>query len=101
VKAVLNDWRTAPVSARMLATLAFLEKLTLTPALVGPGDAKAALQAGVSEAALRQAIYVASLFATMNRMTLALDCKLPAARGLQWAVRILRMAGYGSSSVPG
>jgi alkylhydroperoxidase family enzyme len=101
VKAVLADWRTAPVSGRMRATLAFLEKLTLTPVLVGRDDAKAVLQAGVSDVALRQAIYIASLFSTMNRMTLALDCKLPEARGLKWAVRILRMAGYGSSSVPG
>jgi alkylhydroperoxidase family enzyme len=36
VKAILEDWRTAPVNERMRAMLGFLEKVTLTPTEVGP-----------------------------------------------------------------
>ena len=38
VDAVLTDWRTAPIDARLRATLGFLEKLTLAPTEVRPAD---------------------------------------------------------------
>jgi hypothetical protein len=38
IKAVLDDYRTAPIGERLCATLSFLEKLTLSPDEVGPAD---------------------------------------------------------------
>ena len=55
-EAVQRDWRTAPVSAQLRATLGFLEKLTLHPAEVTREDANAVRAAGVSDEALVDAI---------------------------------------------
>lgn len=70
--AVLEDWRTAPIDDRVKATLAFLEKLTLHPTGVNAADAASVLAAGVSPAALRDAIYVCVLFNTIDRIADAL-----------------------------
>ena len=101
VKAVLADWRTAPISAHMRGTLEFLEKVTLTPDEVGPRDVQAARRAGATDAALREAIYVGCLFSIVCRLVDTFDCKLVAARGLKWGIRIQRWSGYRSSSVLG
>ena len=55
VAAVLNDWRTAPIDAKLRAMLGFLEKLTLTPAEVGPADVAPLRAAGLSDAAIEDA----------------------------------------------
>ena len=57
VEAVLNDWRTAPVDAKLRATLGFLEKLTLNPGEVRPTDVEPMRAAGVSDAAIEDAIH--------------------------------------------
>ena len=101
VKAVLDDWHTAPVDARMRAALAFLEKLTLAPQAVGPDDVRAARAAGVSDAALREAIYVCFLFSTMDRLADAFGFEVAGANELKRGERILRRFGYARMSVPG
>jgi alkylhydroperoxidase family enzyme len=101
VKAVLADWHTAPVSARMSGALAFLEKLTLTPEAVGPEDVRAARAAGVSDAALREAIYVCFLFSTMDRLADAFGFEVAGPNELKRGEWILRCFGYTRMSVPG
>lgn len=101
VKAVLADWHTAPISAKMRSALAFLEKLTLTPDAVGPQDVMAARTAGVTDAALREVIYVCFLFSTMDRLADAFGFEVAGAEELNRGEWILRRFGYHRMSVPG
>ena len=101
VQAVLDDWRTAPVGAKVRGALAFLEKLTLTPDAVGPHDVRAARTAGVSDAALQEAIYVCFLFSAMDRLADAFGFDVADAGELNRGEWILRHFGYHRMSVPG
>ena len=74
---MLADWRTAPVSEGLRATLGFLEKLTLRPDEVGPADADEVRRAGVSGEALVDAIHVCALFNTIDRIADALSFHVP------------------------
>ena len=75
--AVERDWRTAPVSHELRATLGFLEKLTLRPANVSREDADAVRAAGVSDDALVDAIHVCALFSMIVRLADSLDWDVP------------------------
>lgn len=101
VKAVLADWESAPVDARMRGALALLKKLTLTPEAVGAADIQAARTAGVSDAALREAIYVCFLFSVMDRLADSFGFDVPDAGELRRGGWILRCFGYNRMSVPG
>jgi alkylhydroperoxidase family enzyme len=101
VREVLADWRTASISAKMRGALAFLEKLTLTPETGGPEDVTAARAAGVSDAALREVIYVCFLFSTMDRLADAFGFEVAEAGELNRGEWILRHFGYHRMSVPG
>jgi len=74
---VQRDWRTAPISLELRATLEFLEKLTLDPAGVGREDAAAVRAAGVSEDALVDAIHVCALFSMIVRLADSLGWDVP------------------------
>jgi alkylhydroperoxidase family enzyme len=98
VEAVLTDWRTAPVDERLRATLGFLRKLTLEPDELGPDDLAAVRRAGVSDDALRDAVYVAAAFNLIDRLADAvgaepLSRRLPRDEVLTHAARFLA-AGY-------
>lgn len=101
MEAVLANQRTAPISHRFQAVLDFLEKLTLRPEEVGPEDVKAARDQGVSDAALRQAIYVCFVMSTMDRIADALAFELPDARILKRYAWIATTFGYKKLSLPG
>jgi len=74
---VRSDWRTAAVGEPLRATLTFLEKLTLRPGELAPGDAEAVLGAGVSRDALVDAIHVAALFNMIVRLADSLGWEVP------------------------
>jgi len=76
-QAVLSDFRTAPISPQMKATLAFLEKLTLHPETVTDDDAQAVQAAGVRAKALARAIYICATMNVVNRSSQALDFEVP------------------------
>jgi alkylhydroperoxidase family enzyme len=101
VAAVLTDWRTAPISAKMRGTLGFLEKLTTAPAEVGPADLEPARAAGVSDQAMEEALYVCFLFSVMDRLADALDFEIHSAAEFQMGGRMLATRGYGGLSLPG
>lgn len=70
---MLKDWRTAPINAGLRATLAFLEKLTLTPSTVTSADVASVRAAGVAHQALEDAIQVCAVFNVIDRVADALQ----------------------------
>ena len=91
---MLADWRTAPVDPKVRATLGFLEKLTLAPADVRPADLKPLRAAGVSEAAVEDAIQVCVLFNIYDRLADSLSFQLPGPDGYAASGRSLMRRGY-------
>ena len=91
---MLDDWTTAPVDERTRATLGLLHKLTLAPAEVGPGDADTARCAGVSDRALREAIYVCALFNAIDRVADALGFEVLSDGDFAFGARLLLRRGY-------
>jgi alkylhydroperoxidase family enzyme len=94
VKAALADWRTADIDSRLRAALAFLEKLTLTPREVSRTDVLATRAAGISDQALREAIYVCFMLSTMDRLADAFDFSIPDTRTLKRYAWIAVNFGY-------
>ncbi len=94
VEAVLADWRTAPIDRKLRATLAFLEKLTLSPADVRPADVAPLRAAGVSDAAIEDAIQACVLFNIYDRMADSLSFHLPGPDGYAASGRSLMRRGY-------
>lgn len=99
VRAVLNDWRNAPVSEKIRATLGFLEKITLSPTEVGPQDIALLRAREVSTKAIEEALYVCFLFNLMDRLADSFDFALPSPEGLQKSARDLFERGYKTSSI--
>jgi uncharacterized peroxidase-related enzyme len=97
VKAILEDWRTAPVNERMRAILGFLEKVTLTPTEVGPEDIVPLKAAGIDDLAIEEALYVCFLFNLMDRLADAFDFHVPE----EDDGKFLYKMGYWMGSVPG
>lgn len=93
-KAALEDWRTAPISERVRATLGFLRKMTLEPEQLEAGDVEALRELGISDAAIEEAIEVAFLFNIIDRLADAFNFHLPTEANLVWSVRILLKVGY-------
>ena len=91
---MLADWRTAPVAPKVRATLGFLEKLTLAPAEVRPADVEPLRAAGVSDAAIEDAIQVCVLFNIYDRLADSLSFHLPGPDGYAASGRSLMRRGY-------
>lgn len=91
---MLEDYRRAPIREPLRATLAFLEKLTLHPGDVGPDDAAAPRALGVSDEALRDAVYVCTLFNTIDRVADSLDFALLSEAGYESGADFLLKNGY-------
>jgi alkylhydroperoxidase family enzyme len=77
VQAVLDDWQTAPIDEKLRSMLGFLEKLTLSPGEVASVDGAALRQAGISEQAATDAIYVCVLFNIIDRVADSLGFAVP------------------------
>ena len=65
--AVCSDFATAPLSAREKALFAYLAKVNDAPGSLTEADARAALDAGWSDADLYDAVTVCALFNYFNR----------------------------------
>lgn len=94
VRAVLADYRTAPISEKLRAMLGFLEKLTLRPAEIGPEDVAPLRAAGLSHEEIEDAIHVCALFNVINRVADALGFDESDAAGYQTGARMLLKSGY-------
>ena len=75
---VLDDYASAPVDARLRATLGFLKKMTLEHEALTPEDARAVLAVGVTREALTEAMHGAYLFAIYDRLADAMGWDVPA-----------------------
>jgi alkylhydroperoxidase family enzyme len=94
MKQVLADYRTARIAEKLRATLALLEKLTLTPEALSPADVRPVLALGVTREALVDAFYVAFLFNTYDRLADTLGWELPDRRYYPKAGQFLLKRGY-------
>ncbi len=69
----LDRWREGGFPPRIAAVFELLEKVTLTPDAVTAADITPVRAAGVSDAAIADALYVCFIFNTINRLANALD----------------------------
>ena len=91
---MIADYRTAPIDEKLRAVLALLEKVTLTPGAVGPDDVRAVLALGATREQVRDALYVAFLFNTYDRLSDTLGWAIPSERYFTKAGRFLLKKGY-------
>jgi alkylhydroperoxidase family enzyme len=91
---VLSDYRTAPISEQLRAMLGLLERSTLHPGELDADDVRAVLATGVTRAAIREALYVAFLFNTYDRLADSFGWELPDERYYPRAGRFLLKKGY-------
>lgn len=74
---MLDDYRTAPIDAKLRAMLGLLETFTLHPEQLSAARIREVLAAGVTREAIRDAFYVAFLFNTYDRLADTLGWELP------------------------
>jgi uncharacterized peroxidase-related enzyme len=101
VKAALADWGTAPISPKLRAALGFLEVLTLRPDAVTVLDIRPLRAVGLSDAAIREAIYVCFLFNVLNRLSAALQFEMPSKAGIRRIGQAAHRLGYAITILPG
>jgi uncharacterized peroxidase-related enzyme len=94
VDAVLADYSSAPISAGLKATLAFLETMTLRPAELSEWDARSVLDSGVSEQSLADAIAVGTVFNLITKYVNALSFTIPTPHKLRRVTDVLARSGY-------
>jgi alkylhydroperoxidase family enzyme len=85
----------------LVATLGFLEKLTLRPGELEPADAEAVLAAGVSAQALRDAATVCALFNMIVRFADSLGWDVPSWERLLGRAPAMLDGGYAFELVGG
>ena len=79
---------------KLEAMLGFLEKLTLRPEDVGPADARGVLEAGVSEQAFVDALYVQAMFQFITRCADAFRFHVPPDAAFRSSAKSLLRFGY-------
>jgi alkylhydroperoxidase family enzyme len=97
-KQVLDDYKSAPISAPLRATLAFLEKMTLGHESLSVEDVRTVFSAGVTHTQLRDALYVAFLFNIYDRLADTLGWELLDDAGYRAGADTLLKRGYLSNS---
>ena len=93
-KLVLDNYRTAPIDAKLRAMLGLLETFTLRPNEISTDDIRPVLAAGVTREAIRDAFYVAFLFNTYDRLADTLGWELPDEKYYPKAGQFLLKKGY-------
>ena len=94
MSAVLEDWRSAPVEPKLRAALAFVEKLTLDPAAVGPADIAPMRAVGISDEAIEDAVHACTLFNVYDRLADSFEFEIPDAHGFAMSAAMLLKRGY-------
>jgi alkylhydroperoxidase family enzyme len=93
VEAVMDGEVEALVDGELRAALALIEKFTLHPDRLGPDDIRAARGAGLTERAIEDAFYVATLFNVQDRLADAFGFHVPK-RLIQKGAPIVYRLGY-------
>jgi hypothetical protein len=83
----------------LTATLVFLEKLTLRPDAIEPADADAVRAAGVSDAALRDAVTVCALFSMIVRLADSIGWDVPDWEALKQRAPAMLEGGYALDAI--
>jgi hypothetical protein len=96
---VREDWRAAPVSEGLRATLGFIEKQTLRPDDLEPADAEVVYAAGVSKQALRDAAEVSALFNMIVRLADSFAWDVPEWDRLMQRAPAMLEGGYAMGAV--
>ena len=94
MKAVLDDYLTAPIDDKLRAMLGLLEILTLRPHQLAPSNIQVVLRTGVTREAIRDAFYVAYLFNVYDRLADTLGWELPEEGYYAKAGQFLLKKGY-------
>ncbi len=76
VSALIEEYQTAPVSEQDRAMLAYVDKLTRTPAAITAVDVEALRKAGFSTAAVLDICQVAAYYAFVNRLASGLGVEI-------------------------
>jgi uncharacterized peroxidase-related enzyme len=92
--AALADYRTAPVSNPLRATLAVLETMTVRPDALQDGRVRAALAAGATRRQLEDAVAVAAVFNIVTRYANALGFAIPTEAEFAKAAGMMLKRGY-------
>ena len=74
--------------------MGLIEKLTLKPNEVNSGDVDALRAAGLTDAAIEDAIHVTVLFSIIDRIADALGFAIPSAEGFDSMAEVLLKRGY-------
>ena len=74
--------------------LGFMEKLTLDPESLTPGDTRALRDVGLSDRAIEDAIHVCTLFSVYDRLADSFDFHIPDKRGFAQQATMLLRRGY-------
>jgi alkylhydroperoxidase family enzyme len=93
-QAVFADLDTVPISPKLKAALGLVRKLTLAPEEVGADDLRATLEAGVSEDAAIDVMYVCFAFNLIDRVSDALGFELMDEEGYRRGAQVLLRFGY-------
>lgn len=74
--------------------LGFLEKVTLTPESLGSADVRELRAAGLSDAAIEEAIHVCTIFSVYDRLADSFEFDIPDAKEFAISARMLLKRGY-------
>ena len=90
----LEDWQSAPVDAKVKATLALLEKMNRNPGGLVTADVDKVRSAGVRDAAIEDAIHIAFAFHIINRLANAFNFHVSSSETFSKVGRTLLKRGY-------
>ena len=94
VTTVLRGERDENFSEKAFSMLPFLEKLALDPDAISETDLEGPRAAGVSDAAIEDAVHVCAIFSVMNRIVFAMGCRVMEGKQLEAAAKLLFTKGY-------
>jgi uncharacterized peroxidase-related enzyme len=94
VEAVMKDVNAAPITGKLRAMLKFLAKLALSPDDVSPRDIEVLRDAGISEEAIVDGIYLCMGTSVMNRIADALGCESMTPAQFAVGAKFLLAVGY-------
>lgn len=94
VKAVQDDWRTAPVRPQVRAALGFIEQLVKDPDAMTADDVRAVYAAGVSRDGLVRAVQVCAAFSMIVRLADTFEFDVPGQDAFDASAQMLLKRGY-------
>lgn len=90
----MADRSTAPVSPKVGAMLAYLEKMCLRPEELSPDDVAPLRAAGLSDQAIEDAVYVCAAFSVIIRLADAFEFHVPEDATFDAVAPVMLARGY-------